>query len=301
MICYGEPLPLQGYDGHWSTLIFGNFNESSVISKNSFPGNTFENVQISGSLTLESIESGFLHGSENVLKQLTIIGNYELKNFDFADLQNFPNLQSLEFSWTGLELLPSGTIWPDSLREIRMEGNQYLQSIESHTFSHAYGLQLLHLSDGPLIHIKSNGLHSKSRLDKELKLSRYNNVIYDSNAFGNVDGGELWQNISIQTKDFNQEVFRLMLKTHFDKGHQSLFSINYGTALAKSCSSCDIAWLYKDAHKFGLDNYKNLIGQGNVVCPEGIGSILETTDPDFITLMESCPCKLKSNPNAPNL
>ena len=85
-------------------------------------------MQISGSLTLESIESGFLHGSENVLKQLTIIGNYELKNFDFADLQNFPNLQSLEFSWTGLELLPSGTIWPDSLREIRMEGNQYLQS-----------------------------------------------------------------------------------------------------------------------------------------------------------------------------
>merc|ERR1711953_247314 len=145
-----------------------------------FPGNTFENVQISGSLTLESIESGFLHGSENVLKQLTIIGNYELKNFDFADLQNFPTLQSLEFSWTGLELLPSGTIWPDSLREIRMEGNQYLQSIESHTFSHAYGLQLLHLSDGPLIHIKSNGLHSKSRLDKELKLSRYNDVIYDS-------------------------------------------------------------------------------------------------------------------------
>ena len=87
-----------------------------------------------------------------------------------------------------------------------------------------------------------------------------------------------------------------MLKTHFDKGHQSLFSINYGTALAKSCSSCDSAWLYKDAHKFGLDTYKNLIGQGNVVCPEGIGSILETTDPDFITLMESCPCKLKSNP-----
>ena len=79
LICFGEPLPLQGYDGHWSSLVFGSFNESSVISKNSFPGNTFENVQISGSLTLESIESGFLQRSENVLKQLTIIGNYELR------------------------------------------------------------------------------------------------------------------------------------------------------------------------------------------------------------------------------
>ena len=79
LICLGEPLPLQGYDGHWSSLVFGSFNESSVISKNSFPGNTFENVQISGSLTLESIESGFLQRSENVLKQLTIIGNYELR------------------------------------------------------------------------------------------------------------------------------------------------------------------------------------------------------------------------------
>ena len=79
LICLGEPLPLQGYDGHWSSLVFGIYNESSVISKNSFPGNTFENVQISGSLTLESIESGFLQRSENVLKQLTIIGNYELR------------------------------------------------------------------------------------------------------------------------------------------------------------------------------------------------------------------------------
>ena len=199
-------------------------------------------------------------------------------------------------------MLPSDTIWPDSLREIRMVGNQYLQSIEPHTFSHAYGLQLLHLSNGETMHIKSNGLHSKSRLEKELKLFQYNDVIYDSNAFGNVDGGELWQKTSIQTEDFNQEVFRLMLKTHFDKGHQSLFNTDHGTVLAKSCSTCDdIAWLYKDAHKFGLDKYKNLVGEGNVVCPEGIGSILETTDPDFITLMESCPCKLKSNPNAPNL
>ena len=82
-------------------------------------------------------------------------------------------------------------------------------------------------------------------------LCRYNALELDSNAFGNVDGGALWQKLSVKTFDFDQEVFRIMLKTHFDKGHQSLFSTDHGVAMAKSCSTCDIAWLYKDAHKFG--------------------------------------------------
>ena len=134
MICFGEALPLQGYEGHWSHLIFGSYNQSTTISANSFPRHTFENVQISGSITLESIEPGFLQGSENSLKQLNIIGNYELKNFEFTELQKFTDLQVFEFSWTGLEMLPPDTIWPDSLREIRIEGNQYFQSIEPHSF-----------------------------------------------------------------------------------------------------------------------------------------------------------------------
>ena len=57
-----------------------------------------------------------------------------------------------------------------------------------------------------------------------------------------------------------------------------------------SCDNCDIAWLYKDAHQFGLDAYKGLVHEGNVICPD-VGPILETDDPNFIAQMDSCPCK----------
>ena len=63
---------------------------------------------------------------------------------------------------------------------------------------------------------------------------------------------------------------------------------NYGMARVADCESCDIAWLYKDARRFGLEQYRNLIGLNNVVCPGNIGSVLFTEDPDFIRLMESC-------------
>ena len=55
-------------------------------------------------------------------------------------------------------------------------------------------------------------------------------------------------------------------------------------------ASCDIAWLYKDAHKFGIDSYKGLIGPWNVICSD-IGPILECQIPEFIAFMDSCPCK----------
>ena len=55
-------------------------------------------------------------------------------------------------------------------------------------------------------------------------------------------------------------------------------------------SSCEIAWLYKDAHRFGIDAYKGLIGPGNMICSD-VGPILETENPTFIAFMDSCPCK----------
>ena len=55
------------------------------------------------------------------------------------------------------------------------------------------------------------------------------------------------------------------------------------------CSTCDIAWLYHDAHRFGIYNYQRLVGENNVVCPGKIGAVLESSDPDFIKLMQDCP------------
>ena len=60
-----------------------------------------------------------------------------------------------------------------------------------------------------------------------------------------------------------------------------------------SCSNCDIAWLYKDAHRFGLEEYRALIGDYNILCPRtNSGSaiaVLDRQDSDFVALMNSCP------------
>ena len=64
-----------------------------------------------------------------------------------------------------------------------------------------------------------------------------------------------------------------------------------GPNMVDNCmSSCDIAWLYKDAHMFGIDAYKGLIGPRNVICSD-VGPILESQDPEFIAFMDNCPCK----------
>ena len=53
---------------------------------------------------------------------------------------------------------------------------------------------------------------------------------------------------------------------------------------------CSIAWLYKDAHKFGITQYQHLVGDSgnNVICND-VGPILLSEDPEFIALMDSCP------------
>ena len=62
-------------------------------------------------------------------------------------------------------------------------------------------------------------------------------------------------------------------------------------AYINSCEDCDIAWLYKDAKMFGFSKYRDLVGDNNAICPNGIGPVLETDDPDFIARMENCPCR----------
>ena len=69
-----------------------------------------------------------------------------------------------------------------------------------------------------------------------------------------------------------------------------------GQTLVKDCSNCTIAWLYKDAHQFGIDTYKMLVGTDNVICDQ-IGPVLETDDQDFINQMNSCPGHLKQHKN----
>lgn len=75
--------------------------------------------------------------------------------------------------------------------------------------------------------MKSNAFHTTSNYPgKTLSISPYNGpngkfVHFEANAFGNVDGGQLWDKLRLETFDFSEDVFRLMLKSHFDKGHRS--------------------------------------------------------------------------------
>ena len=59
----------------------------------------------------------------------------------------------------------------------------------------------------------------------------------------------------------------------------------------RDCSGCNIAWLYKDAQVLGKEKYLNLVGEGNIVCGDGIGPVLETEDAAFIQRMNECPSK----------
>ena len=42
--------------------------------------------------------------------------------------------------------------------------------------------------------------------------------VAEPDVFGNVKGGKLWGAIDVDWPDFTEDVFRLLLKTHFDKG-----------------------------------------------------------------------------------
>ena len=248
-----------------------------------------------------------------MIEILFIAGDYELKKFPFEDMAKFTKLQEFAMISTGMESFPSNIPWPNTLYKMEYMGNSELHSIEPYAFSNAEGLQLLDLrGSGAGLHTKSNGFHSKSNLEKTLTISDFDSETkYDSNAFGNVDGGKLWTLMNVPSVDFPEDVFRLLLKTHFDKGHQSkvqnqiiqLCSLNLillfvallttsgGPNMVDNCmSSCDIAWLYKDAHMFGINAYKGLIGPNNVICSD-VGPILESQDPEFIAFMDNCPCK----------
>ena len=64
----------------------------------------------------------------------------------------------------------------------------------------------------------------------------------------------------------------------------------FGQITISDClSDCSMAWLYKDAHKFGLDQYKQLIGGQNVIC-EGYGPILDSANQTALSShFQSCP------------
>ena len=218
-----KEFPLLGYDGFYKGGVIIDGNNFTTIPVDSFPGIRTNLFTIVANGNLTTIEAGFLNGIEDMIEIIFIAGDYKLKNFPFEDIAKFTKLQEFSMRSTGIEILPFNTPGPNTLHKMEFMGNLKLHSIEPYAFSNAEGLQLLDLRGcGAGLHTKSNGFHSKSNLEKTLEISDFDsNTKYDSNAFGNVDGGKLWTSMNVPSVDFPENVFRLLLKTHFDKGHKS--------------------------------------------------------------------------------
>ena len=181
-------------------------------------------------------------------------------------MKNFVNVESVGMQANGFEVVPGFISWPSSLKHINLNGNVHIKKIEEKAFSSAINLETLSLVPmGENATIESNGFHTTSSYPNK-KLTYAFTSGYETlqaNAFGNVDGGQLWNTLDIVATNFPQDVFRLLLKTHFDKGHSTLFEDSL--LMLQNCDSCDIAWLYKDAHMFGVETYRSLIGLGTII------------------------------------
>jgi hypothetical protein len=128
---------------------------------------------------------------------------------------------------SGVKILPASIPWPATLEQIIIPENSKLRIIEPFAITEALALTTLALTgSGDNLTIQSNGLHTKSAMPNSVFISSNNQQFgvtlkLEQNAFGNVDGGALWTMLFMPTTDFPEGAFRLLLKTHFDKGHQS--------------------------------------------------------------------------------
>ena len=120
--------------------------------------------------------------------------------------------------------------------------------------------------------------------------SNISTPMFADDAFGNVHGGQLWGRIVMGGKEFREKTFRLLLKAKFDKNADHLMESNFGPISLSGCTDdCTHAWVYQDAKKYGIEEYKRLLGgfMTDVYCPEG--PILSGGDPSLYTHFESCP------------
>ena len=137
-------------------------------------------------------------------------------------MNKFSSLETFQFSQSNpLESNHGKVNWPKSLTEIFLNGSGVL-TVEPYFFSLASNLSTLSITSPVDLKVSTNGFHTTSfRTDKVISINT-NSTIYESNAFGNVDGGELWQKMDINSNGFPEDVFRIMIKAYFDKGNTGM-------------------------------------------------------------------------------
>ena len=298
-----QEFPVVGFHGLYDELIIDGSNSNfTKIPYLSFPGIASNSIRIVNSQTLEEIEygfmDGFLVGRETQTKYMQLAGNRKLKTFPWT-LTNFTWLETLEVIDCGFESIPANIEWPETIETIILNSLYDLKTIESNAFSSAINLKSVSIQNTVNeVVVQTNGFHTTSKHPKSLSQYSYTSKAkLQADAFGMESGGELWDTIAVPTEDFSEYVFRNMLSKAAEAGYTTMLTNAVGTTVLQSCQTCDIAWLYRDAKKYGVGLYESLLGQGNVICEDYNSPFVTITDPDFIDFMESCyePCTKNGN------
>ena len=143
------------------------------------------------------------------------------RSFPWSGLENLPNLASFSLTNSGLTEVAANINWPERLTFIDLSANPDLTELPAHFLSRSSAIDRLSLRNmSSNFHLGNNVFHLTAKTRPTLDLSLADNVgvsMVDENAFGNVDGGELWGRLNIALQDFPEGAFRLMIKSHFDE------------------------------------------------------------------------------------
>ena len=312
LVCDGiEELPIVGYEGTYESLdIMRNFHLKS-LKRNSFPGISAKSINVVQNPELVEIEDGFMEGSEDQVKRfyMQYSPKFMSEGFPWNYTEKFTNLAYFELQFMDILTVPGNIQWSKSVNTIKLQHCEKLNLIEPYAFSTATNLTFLELyTTGDGLVVKPNGFHTQSKEPKTLlQMQSYtgDRTVLEGNAFGFDSGSELWDLIAIPVKEFPENVFRSMMKGAFEQNKESLLGSNVGSMNVKSCSTCDAAWLWEDAHTYGVDAYEKLTG-GGVYCQDpSIGPVITNENPDFIALMNSCingknPCENAHDTDVPD-
>lgn len=249
--------------------------------------------EISDNPALEEIEANFFGSDSVVVREILIINNNNLKSFPWNNLAALVGLEKFYLISSAVPALTSYIPWPASIAEIDLTDNPNISVIPGFAFQKAKHLKSLNLRNlNPALLIQNDGLYTSSAEEPFLSFTssdelNESEMVLEKDIFGFLQEGESWGKLDARFPDFPESAFRLTLKDLFDQGRSEFLSSSSGQTKVKNCD-CSIAWLYKDAHKYGLSQYISLIGANNVIC-EGIGPVLETKDETFLKTMDSCP------------
>ena len=227
MVCVSlEDFPLVGYEGNYTSLQITRCFNLKTLKTNSFPGISAEYINIIQVPELTEIQDGFIQGSEDKVQNFYIQTCPKLTSemFPWNYTSKFTNLKEFHMQFMDIETVPGFIQWSPSVQTIRLQQCEKLNLIEPFAFSTATNLSFLELyTTGNGLKVKPNGFHTMSKNQKQLlHLWSYSGSAtkLEANAFGNENGGELWDSIAIPTTEFPENVFRSMMKTAAEQNAQ---------------------------------------------------------------------------------